>query len=65
MPVPKELPIGLRDEFANDASRQTMWTAFLKKNELVVSPLPDIVLALRIKLAPALIQAQLIATVSK
>jgi hypothetical protein len=32
--VPTTLPIGLSDEFANDASRQALWAAFLKKNGL-------------------------------
>jgi hypothetical protein len=41
--VPKELPIGLTDEFANDASRQAIWLAFLKKNELEIKPLIEIV----------------------
>jgi len=29
--VPTELPIGLSDEFANDASRQPMWAAFFEE----------------------------------
>ena len=29
--LPAELPIGLTDEFANDASRQALWTAFLSR----------------------------------
>lgn len=33
MVVPTTLPIGLTDEFAQDASRQSLWNSFLKKNE--------------------------------
>ena len=55
--LPAELPIGLTDEFANDASRQALWTAFLRKNELAAVPLQDVVCALRTKLQPGLAQA--------
>jgi hypothetical protein len=54
MAVPEALPVGLTDEFAQDASRQALWLAFLKKNELVPQPLPAIVGSLRVALAPAL-----------
>ena len=57
--VPTELPIGLSDEFANDASRQALWVAFLKKNGLAAMPLGDVVSTLRAKLQPALAQAAL------
>ena len=57
--VPTTLPIGLSDEFANDASRQALWTAFLKKNNLAAVPLSDVVTALRDTLQPALVQADL------
>lgn len=60
MTVPTELPIGLSDEFANDTSRQALWRAFLKKNEMTAVPLTDIVNALRVKLQPALNLAVLI-----
>lgn len=55
-----ELPIGLSDEFANDASRQALWAAFLKKNDLAIMPLVGVVSALRAKLHPALAQAALL-----
>jgi propanediol dehydratase small subunit len=58
--LPAELPIGLTDEFANDASRQALWTAFLRKNELTAVPLQDVVMALRTKLQPGLAQAALV-----
>ncbi|MEY2842419.1 MAG: hypothetical protein RI920_456 [Pseudomonadota bacterium] len=54
MAVPEALPVGLSDEFAHDVSRQVLWLAFLKKNELPPEPLPDIVGRLRIALASAL-----------
>ena len=57
MSVPVELPIGLTDEFATDSSRQAIWLAFLKKNQLAVTPLPEVVTTLRSMLEPALIQA--------
>ncbi len=55
--IPKELPIGLTDEFGNDLSRQTLWAAFLRKNELAAVPLPGVVAALRAKLWPPLAHA--------
>lgn len=57
MPVPTELPVGLTDEFGIDPTRQAMWTAFLKKNQLAVTPLLEVVAVLRNVLGPALIQA--------
>lgn len=59
MAVPAELPIGLTDEFADDMSRQKLWHAFLRKNELPVTPLADVVKVLRGELEPALRQAML------
>lgn len=57
MPVPAALPVGLSDEFANDTSRQALWRAFLKKNQLDGVPLPELVAALRAGFEPALQQA--------
>jgi hypothetical protein len=57
MPVPAALPAGLSDEFANDASRQALWRAFLKKNQLNGVALPELVAALRARFEPALQQA--------
>jgi len=61
MAVPAGLPIGLSDEFANDASRQALWSAFMRKNELAAVPLLDIVTTLRAKLLPALSEATSVA----
>ena len=59
MSVPDAVPIGLTDEFAHDSSRQSLWRAFLKKNELPLEHLPAIVDRLRSALAPALNRAAL------
>ena len=58
--VPTTLPIGLSDEFANDTSRQALWAAFLRKNDLAAAPLGEVVTALRDALQPALVQAALL-----
>ncbi len=51
------MPIGLTDEFATDSSRQAMWHAFLKKNEITITPLSEVVAKHRLILEPALVQA--------
>jgi hypothetical protein len=56
-PLSDAVPIGLTDEFAHDSSRQSLWLAFLKKNELPPEPLPAVVDRLRSALAPALNRA--------
>lgn len=56
MAVPVALPIGLSDEFARDASRQSLWRAFLSKNDLPDEPLSAVVERLRRVLGPALVQ---------
>lgn len=57
MVVPDRLPVGLTDEFAHDASRQALWRAFIKKNELAPEPLTAIVDRLRAALGPPLNRA--------
>lgn len=57
MAVPASLPVGLTDEFSGDATRQALWHAFLKKNELAQQALPNIVAMLRAALEPALLRA--------
>jgi predicted nucleotidyltransferase component of viral defense system len=57
MAVPAELPVGLTDEFAHDASRQALWQSFVKKSELDPEPLAAIVGRLRLALEPALNRA--------
>ena len=55
--VPRSLPVGLRDEFANDPSRQALWQAFLRKNDMDPRPLAEVVALLRGGLAPAMLRA--------
>jgi len=57
MSIPAELPVGLTDEFANDPSRQALWQAFIRRNELAPDPLPAVVERLRIALRAALSRA--------
>ena len=52
--VPVARLTGLSDEFASDTSRQSLWLAFLKKNQLVAEPLSEIVSRLHSGFAPAL-----------
>ena len=47
MELPDALPIGLTDEFANDATRESMWKAFLRKNELEQKPLKEVIAVIR------------------
>jgi predicted nucleotidyltransferase component of viral defense system len=54
MAVAGSLPVGLTHEFANDASRQALWRAFLSKNDLPLKPLPAVVGRLSEGLAAAL-----------
>ncbi|EEZ93558.1 conserved hypothetical protein [Legionella longbeachae D-4968] len=47
MALPEALPIGLTDEFSNDPSRELMWRAFLRKNELEQKPLTEVIAVIR------------------
>jgi hypothetical protein len=60
MAVPASLPIGLTEEFSDDATRQALWHAFLKKNELTQQALPDVVAMLRAALGPVLLRASVL-----
>lgn len=53
MTVPAGLPVGLTDEFAHDPSREALWRAFIKKNELALEPLTAVVDRLRTELGSA------------
>lgn len=57
MAVPTAPPVGLTEEFATDPSRQAMWHAFIKKNELAHQALSETVTTLRCALEPALLRA--------
>lgn len=45
--MPGTQPIGLSDVFANDATKQLQWRAFLKKNKLEPLDLGDVVRTIR------------------
>ena len=47
MPIPTTVPVGFTDTFAGDATKQTQWKAFLKKNQLDPVLLADVVNKLR------------------
>lgn len=57
MKIPSDPPIGLTDEFAQDASRQALWLAFLRKNRLEAHSLGTTIVFLRESLLPALSDA--------
>ena len=54
MTVPTDLPMGLSDEFAADPSRMALWAAFVKKNDLAMMPLADVVTRIRSALEPTI-----------
>ena len=62
MEVPSVPPAGLTDEFAQEASRQALWRAFITKNGLEALSLEATVSFLRIKLLPALSEARSMAS---
>ena len=61
MAVPSALPIGLADESAADPSRKALWSAFVRKHDLVAESLADVVKMLREALLPALAEATVVA----
>ncbi len=52
--MPTGVPIGLSDEFINDAQKAKQWQAFLRKNALDPMPLAAVVADLRDFLMPVL-----------
>ncbi|MDQ1249945.1 MAG: hypothetical protein QG597_4322 [Actinomycetota bacterium] len=52
--VPNGMPIGLSDEFINDAQKDKQWQAFLRKNALDPMPLATVIADLRGFLMPVL-----------
>jgi len=54
MAVPTVVPMGLSDEFSADPSRQALWAAFVRKNDLAMIPLADVVTRIRSALEPAM-----------
>lgn len=51
---PMGLPLGLQDEFAQDAQKNRQWSAFLRKNSLQTMELPTVIDVLRGFLLPVL-----------
>lgn len=45
--LPDGLPLGLGDEFAQDAAKQTQWKAFLNKNRLDAPGLDAVIVDIR------------------
>lgn len=54
-PTPHGTPIGLSDEFINDAHKTKQWRAFLSKNALSPMSLPEVIADLREFLLPVLL----------
>lgn len=54
MAIPDVPPVGLSDEFANDASRQALWKTFLRKNDLAPESLSAVVDRIRDVAWPAM-----------
>ena len=52
--IPTGVPIGLSEEFINDAQKDKQWQAFLRKNALDPMPLATVVADLRDFLSPVL-----------
>lgn len=52
--IPSGIPIGLTDEFVNDAQKEKQWQAFLRKNALNQTQLSDVVADLKLVLLPIL-----------
>jgi hypothetical protein len=50
MPLPLALPAGLSEAFTQDATKQTQWKAFLKKNRLDAVPLDEVIARVRSRL---------------
>jgi predicted nucleotidyltransferase component of viral defense system len=53
-PLPAGLPVGLSDEFAQDATKRAQWKAFLQRNRLDAPPLEAVVAEVRDFLAEPL-----------
>jgi len=51
--LPTEIPIAYTQDFANDPTKLTQWSAFLRKNRIDADPLADVVTRVGAFLAPA------------
>jgi hypothetical protein len=56
-PLPQQVPLGLSAEYGDDPGKQEQWRAFLRRNELTGTDLPEVVTLLREALMPVLIDA--------
>lgn len=58
-PIPSEIPEGLKDSFANDATKQAQWKAFLKRTKITDAPeeLNEVVRLIRAFLGQPLLTA--------
>jgi hypothetical protein len=56
--LPLDMPLGLSDVFAMDATRQKLWAAFLNRNRLSGPALPDVINTLRQFVAAPLAHAR-------
>ncbi|MCT0227446.1 MAG: hypothetical protein ACI9IO_000214 [Cyanobium sp.] len=54
-PLPRQVPLGLSSEFAEDSGKQAQWRAFLQRNELAEVPLPVVMSQIREGLMPVLL----------
>ena len=57
-PIPELLPLGLSDEFYQNATKQTQWKGFIARNKLVSMGLKEVVEEVRDFLAPSLAHAR-------
>lgn len=53
-PLPRDIPLGLSEEFSTDEQKVRQWQAFLRKNDLQAPTLPEVVASLRQELLPVL-----------
>ena len=56
--LPESLPLGLSDEFYQNATKQTQWNGFIARNKLVSVGLKEVVEEVRDFLAPSLAHAR-------
>ncbi|HUV39937.1 MAG TPA: nucleotidyl transferase AbiEii/AbiGii toxin family protein [Planctomycetota bacterium] len=52
--VPTSLPLGLSEEFASDRTKTVQWTAFLRRSNISMADLPEVVGGIRSFLKPVL-----------
>jgi hypothetical protein len=53
--LPTEVPIALTKTFANNAVKQTQWSAFIRKGKLDAPPFPEVIERIRNFLAPVIL----------